>query len=132
MPTLTHQNIANGTAIPSAETILATTPVNNVNPVYTTKIVIRGTVNLLTGATVTAIVLKIYRGAAISGPNLLATLTLTIGAAANGSIPFSIEDTPAWLAAPANGGQYCISLTQTGGTTNGAVNIGDLQVEALP
>lgn len=132
MPTLTHQNIANGTTVPSAETILATTPVNNINPATATKVVLRGTVNLVAGTGTTAIVLKIYRGAAISGPNLLATLTLTLAAAANGSLPFSIEDTVAWLASPANGGQYCISLTQTGGTANGTINLGDLQVEVLP
>ena len=128
---LSHQQVPNAQAVPSAETIAAASPVNlSVGP-FATKIRVSGQVNLLTGATVTAVVLKIYRGAVIAAGQLLKTYTLTIGAAANGSIPFSVEDTVALLS-QAGGGGYSFSLTQTGGTTNGSVNDADLQVDALP
>jgi hypothetical protein len=131
MPTMSHQNIANGLAVPSAESVIATSPVNNVDPVRTVKVVIRATLNMLAGTGTTAIVLRIRQGSTVAG-TVLGTATVTLAAGANGGSPISVEDTPAWLSAPANGGQYSLTVAQTGGSANGTVNVGDLQVEALP
>lgn len=132
MPIMTHQNIPNATAVPSAESVIAATPANNVDPVRTTKVIIRATFNLLAGTATTAVVARIRQGATTGGAIVGAAATVTLAAAANGGGALSVEDTPNWLAAPANGGQYCLTLAQTSGTGNGSINVGDLQVEAVP
>lgn len=129
---MSHQNIPNATAVPSAESVIAASPVNNVNPVTTTKVIIRASVNLLAGTTTTAVVARIRQGNGVGGAIVGAAATVTLAAGNNGGVALSVEDTPNWLAAPANGGQYCLTLAQTAGTANGSVNIGDFQVEAVP
>jgi len=131
MPTMTHQNIAAATPVPSAETVIAASPVTNVNPATTSKIIIRATFNLLAGTGTTAIVARLRQGNGTGGTPL-ATGTITLAAGNNGGGVISVEDSPVWLAAPANGGQYCLTLAQTGGSANGSMNAGDLQVDSLP
>lgn len=132
MPIMTHQNIPNATAVPSAESVIAATPVNNVNPATVQKVIIRATFNLLAGTATTAVVARIRQGNGTGGAIVGAAITITLAAGANGGGAISVEDTVAWLAAPANGGQYCLTLAQTSGTGNGSINAGDLQVEAVP
>jgi hypothetical protein len=132
MPIMTHQNIANGTPVPSAESVIAASPVNNVDPVRTQKVIIRAVFNLLAGTATTAIVARIRQGNGTGGNVVGAAATVTLAAGNNGGGSLAVEDTPAWLAAPANGGQYSLTLAQTGGTGNGSINVGDLQVEAVP
>lgn len=128
MQVVSHQNIAGGTAVPSAETVLAVTPVQSVAAGL--RVLIRGVVNLAAGAGTTAVVLKVRQGATVGGAQVGASYTVTLAAAANGSVPFAVEDASGWLG-QAGGGQYCITLTQTGGTGNGSVNQGDLSVEVI-
>lgn len=132
MAIMSHQNIANATAVPSAESVIASSPVNNVDPVRTQKVIVRATFNMLAGTATTAVVARIRQGNTVGGAIVGAAATVTLAAAANGGGAISVEDTPAWLAAPANGGQYSLTLAQTSGTGNGSINIGDLQVEAVP
>ena len=127
---LSHQNIANGTAVPSAETAIAVSPVNIVTVPAVTKVIIRATVNVLAGTGTTAVVARIRQGNGVGG-NVLATATITLAAGNNGQINLSVEDTAALLAAAA-GGQYSLTLAQTGGSANGSVNAGDLQVDIFP
>lgn len=132
MPLMSHDQVANGTAVPSAETVLIASSVNQVQPGINTKVVISGVVVLTAGTGTTAIVLRVRRGNTVGGALVQATMTDTLAAGNSESIPFSMEDTTAWLAAPANGGQYCLTVTQTGGTANGTCQVGDLRVEVLP
>lgn len=129
---MSHQNIANALAVPSAESVIAASPVNNVDPVRTQKVIIRATFNMLAGTATTAVVARIRQGNGTGGAIVGSAATVTLAAGNNGGGAISVEDTPAWLAAPANGGQYCLTLTQTAGTGNGSINVGDLQVEAVP
>jgi hypothetical protein len=132
MPIMSHQNILTGTPVPSAESVLAASPVNNVNPVTTQKVIIRATFNLTAGVATTAVVARIRQGNGVGGNIVGAAATVTLAAGNNGGGAIAVEDNTNWLAAPANGGQYCLTLAQTSGTGNGAINIGDLQVEAVP
>lgn len=132
MAILTHQNIAAATAVPSAESVIATTPVSNVNPVSTTKVIIRASFNVVAGTGTTAVVARIRQGATTGGTIIGGPVTVTLAATNNGGGAIAVEDTTAWLSAPANGGQYCLTLAQTGGSANGSVNLGDLQVESFP
>jgi hypothetical protein len=132
MPIMSHQNIPNGTPIPSAESVIAVSPSNNINPVSTSKVIIRATLNMLAGAGTTSVVARIRQGNGVGGNVVGAPATVTLAASANGGGALFVEDSINWLAAPANGGQYSLTVAQTGGTANGSVNVGDLQVEAVP
>jgi hypothetical protein len=132
MTIMSHQNIANGTPVPSGESPIAVSPSNNINPVTANKVIIRATCNMLAGAGTTAVVARIRQGNGVGGNVVGAPATITLAAAANGGLALSVEDSINWLAAPANGGQYSFTIAQTGGTGNGSVNAGDLQVEAVP
>jgi hypothetical protein len=132
MPIISHQNIPNAQAVPSAETVAATSPVANVSPVSTQKVIIRCTVTLTAGTATTAIVARIRQGSTTAGAVVGAAATVTLAAGNSGNIAISAEDTNAWLAAPANGGQYSLTLTQTAGTGNGTILTGDMQVDSAP
>ena len=70
-----------------------------------------------TGATVTALVIRIRAGIGLAGA-ILATFTHGIGAAATGSIPFDFYDDAAGGA-----GGYTVTGQQTGGSSNGTANL---------
>lgn len=92
---------------------------------------IEAVINMSPGTSTTAVVAKLYRGAAIAAGNLLATSTVTLAAGNNGTVMMAYSDAGSWLNQPA-GGQYCLSLTQTGGAGNGSVNIGNVTVTETP
>lgn len=129
MQIVSHQNIAAGTAVPSAETVLAATAAG-LTAQPGARVLIQGVVNLLAGAGTTAVVLKIRRGGTTGGAQVGGNFPITLAAAANGGIAFAVEDPVGWLS-QAGGGQYCVTLTQTGGTGNGSVNQGNLNIELI-
>lgn len=88
--------------------------------------VIEGQINLTPGATTTAVVLKLRQGSGVAGTTVK-TLTHTLAAAATGNIAFHIIDT-----APVAGGQYTLTVTQTGGSGAGTVNDAVLMVTGYP
>lgn len=79
---------------------------------------VRGVLSVLTGATVTAIVVTVRQGIGTGGNIVGAARTHTIGAAANAQIPFCEIDPSPTLA----GQQYTVTVTQTGGTGAGTVS----------
>lgn len=81
--------------------------------------IIEGMLNVTPGTSTTAVVVKVRQGSTTAGTQVGTSMTHTLAAAANGSIPFAVED-----AAPvANAGNvYCVTLTQTAGAAAGTVN----------
>lgn len=81
------------------------------------QIAIAGSLNILTGASVTGIVIRIRRGNGVAGTVVGDTPPYTIGAAASVEIPFNATDSPG----PVAGQQYTVTVVQTAGSTNGTV-----------
>lgn len=133
MQTLSHQNIPNGTAVPSAISVIATSPVVLISPASlgpAAKVIIKCTVSLTAGTGTTAVVISIRQGTTTAG-NALCTVTQTQAAGVSENVALSVEDTTAWLES-APGNQYCVTVTQTNGTANGSVMAGDLEVDLAP
>jgi hypothetical protein len=141
--TLAHVVIANATAVPSAESVIASTPIiyGSITPVPTqnvvqpgggtTRIKIVADINMLAGTGTTAVVIKIRQGTTTGGVQVGSSATVTLAAAANGTAHIEVEDDTG-LITQAIGGQYCVTLTQTSGSANGSVNIGKLEVQTVP
>lgn len=91
-------------------------------------LVIRGYLNVTTGATATAAVIRCRRGVGTGGALIGVANTHTIGAAVSGSIPFSFNDlAPATVDTPP---QYTITLSVTGQSGAGTVNDGCIEIWA--
>lgn len=78
---------------------------------------INGSLDITTGASVTAVVIRVRRGSGTGGALVGNAITHTIGAAVSGSLPFDVVDTPGAVA----GQQYTVTAQQTAATTNGSV-----------
>lgn len=112
----------------AAEKVICSTPVDQDHfPGTGGFVVIEGHVALTPGTTTTAVVLKCRRGASTSGGQVGSSLTQTLAAANSGVIAFRFIDT-----APVAGGQYCVSVTQTGGAGAGTVNDAIVMATAFP
>ncbi|SRR6266496_1633491 len=117
MPRTTFNQVTAGVAIVNAvETAALTTAVVS-SSLDGDSICIEGDLNMLTGATTTAVVVRCRRGVGIAGALVGVAETFTIGAAANVSISFQFVDSPGAVANQ----QYTITVQQTGGSTNGNV-----------
>jgi hypothetical protein len=88
---------------------------------------ISGVLNVLAGAGVTALVLRIRQGVGTGGAVVGAAQTLTLAAAASGSFAFSVEDTTGLIE---SGTAYTVTLSQTGATGASTINTFDLEVSA--
>ena len=102
----------------NAETVVA-----NTNP-YTAdgpnrQVTIDAEGEITTGASTTALVVKIRRGTAVTGTQVGATQTITVPTAGN-KVQFGLQvvDTPGEVA----GQQWCVTVQQTGGAANGTVD----------
>lgn len=94
---------------------------------------IKGTINLLAGTTVSAIVIRVRQGVGVAGAivgavgALTGVITHTLAAAASASIEFSVEDTTGLIQA---GTAYTVTVSQTGATAASVPNSFDLEVSA--
>jgi len=111
----------------SAETVVYTTPAVQIGPVgVPNPIDISGSINLTAGTGTTAVVIRCRQGG-LTGPLVGVALTHTLAAAALASISFGFTDTTTFLE-QAGGGQYVITVQQTGGTGAGTSNAIDIKV----
>ena len=118
----------NGSAIPSpaAETAILSTDVA-FSGISTRQIRIRVNLNITEGTTGTAFVVRLRRGSGTGGALVQAALTVTLAAAANAQFSHTFQDAPDNLNASA-GGQYTVTIAETGATVNGTVNAIDIEV----
>lgn len=114
----------------STETAIAVSPaITNALPGGSVKV--SGRLNITAGTGTTAINVKVRQGNGLTGAILgpAAGENHTLAAGASGSIGFDYDDTSG--AYGADGGiQYTVSVTQTGGTGAGTVNIGTINATA--
>lgn len=87
---------------------------------------VEGQVNLTPGATTTAVVVRIRQGSGTAG-TVVKAMTHTLAAAATGNIAFHVADL-----APVAGGQYTLTVQQTGGSAAGTVNDALVAASAYP
>lgn len=106
---LNHAQFPTSGATPTAETVIATSPVLSVGAGQV-KAIVRGVLNVVAGAA-GAMTVRIRQGTTTAGA-LLATAIVTGVSAADACIVFDVEDPSNWLE-QAPGGQYCITF-QTG------------------
>lgn len=108
------------TLVTTAETVIATITAGQIpGPIPPTAptgvpTIIEGVFNILTGATVTAIVVRVRQNS-LTGAVVGNADTHTIGAAANANVPFEKYD-------PTGAGTYVVTVAQTGASGNGTVN----------
>lgn len=97
---------------------MALSPVDS-NPGGTS--VVRGYINISTGAGTSAVVIKVKQGSATTGTLVGTADTVAVSASTAYSIPFC-QVVPAGGTISYPGNQYCVTVTQTGATGNGTVN----------
>lgn len=117
---MTTQSAKTASAVPtanSAETTIVTSDSVTYAAIGSEGVMVSGTLSVLTGATVTAVVVTVRKGVGVAGAIVGAARTHTIGAAANAQIPFSELD-----ASPVSPTQYTVTIAQTGGTSAGTVS----------
>lgn len=134
MPANLHCNAITGptTVTTTTETVAITlTPFNTNNP-GGEGVALNGMINMLAGASVTGINVKVYRAAA-GAPGVVgaavpagatqvgATLLQTIAAAATGSLSLNALD-PSAAALLGTGQQWFATVTQVAATGNGTIN----------
>ena len=118
MTTQTAKTASGVNPVNAAETAIVTSDSVPTNEGITGEgVMVSGVLNVLTGATVTAVVVTVRKGAGVGGAIVGAARTHTIGAAANAQIAYNEVDPT-----PSNPAQYTVTLTQTGGTSNGTVS----------
>ena len=124
MPILTEV-VVSGVSSPAAETAILTTPVIGTAPL--TPVHISGSVDVTEGTTGTAYVLRVRQGNGVAGPVVGQADTAADAAGASGLGGFSFDDLSNYLS-QAGGGQYTLTIAQTGATAPGTVNA-ELTVE---
>lgn len=109
--------VANVNVVNAVETVAQNSPA--VSLTYDGDSVnVSGTVDITTGATTTAVVIRCRRGNGITGTVVGTSETDTLGAAVSAPISFDFLDNPGAVA----GQVYSITVQQTGGSSNGTVN----------
>jgi hypothetical protein len=115
------------TLVTTAETAAVTTPVLPVTPPGGGQgLVIRGNLNVTTGASTTAIVIKVRQGSGTGGTQIGNTQTVTAAAAASYDLAFEVIDS-----SPVPSSQYTVTVTQTAATGNGAVNQSEIETDLV-
>jgi len=125
---LTQDN-AQAVASPAAETIILTsTAVSAGGPGSSTKPVRIGvTINITAGTGATAVVVRCRQGSLVTGTLVNAALTITLAAGNSAQFHLVFRDTSGYLT-QAGGGQYTVTVAETGATANGTVNDIDIEV----
>lgn len=110
----------------STETAIASTDVVNagINP-GNRPVVVKAILNITAGAGTTAVVVNCRQGVGTGGTQVGASVTVTLAAGASGSFSVVFRDTSG---VPQGGTAYTITVTQTGGTAAGTVNVADVEV----
>jgi hypothetical protein len=93
------------------------------------KAVINVSAQVTAGSSTSAIVLKVYRGATVTGAPI-GTFTNTIPLASGGP-SFNLNAAISDVLQSATQAQYCFSVTQTGATANGSITAASIQTELL-
>lgn len=112
--TFLYQSAAATALVNAAETaVLTIGPIGTRGP--SDQLEIAGLFSLTTGATTTAVVMRVRRGNGLAGVVVGAPQTTQLGAALPGTPGFQVVDTPGDV-----GDQfYTVTAQQTGGTSNG-------------
>lgn len=110
----------------AAETAILTAPAYPVNNPGGQGVSIDGMVDITTGASTTAVVLRVRRDS-VTG-TIVGAVTHTLAAAALGAIPFDFLDTVA--TALVGSPVYVLTAQQTGGTANGTATVATMNVES--
>lgn len=115
------------TLVTTAETVVgvATNLPTSGDDVAQNGVRISGVLNVTAGTGTTAVVVKVRRTNAVTGTQVGTSLTVTLAAAAVANIPFDVVDGP-----PGTLDDYCVTVTQTGATGNGTVNVASITVES--
>ena len=115
-------------AATNAETAVFTTPVLPSQGQGLAAVSISGYVNITAGTGTTAVVVRVRQGSGVTGTIVSALAASdSLAAGAVESIPFGVTDTSTYLES-GTGGQYTITVQQTGGTGNGTTNAIDIEV----
>jgi hypothetical protein len=88
------------------------------------ELTISGVINITTGTSTTAVVVRVRRGVGVSGALVGETESQTIAAGASGNISYEVTDFPGAVA----GQQYTASVVQTAATANGTINNASITV----
>lgn len=124
---------ANETALISTPVLQAALPGAFGEPVVAPQPVkIKGTINILAGTGVTALVFRVRQGVGIAGAvvasgALTGVMTHTLAAGNSASVEFAVEDTTGLIQA---GTAYTVTVAQTGATAASTPNSFDLEVTA--
>jgi hypothetical protein len=123
---------------PAAETVIYTTPVMFSNPqqlegeaqqaLGPLPVRIMANLSVTEGTSGTAFVVRCRQGTTVAGTQVGPAYNVTNAAGATNDSTCPFEDSSGWLA-QAGGGQYSITVTQTGATAAGSVAVCDVQVE---
>lgn len=123
----------------SAETAIATSDVVSWGAGTVAEgLIVRGVLNITTGASTTAVVVKVRKGSGVGGATIgpAAGTPHTLAAGASANIPFEVLDpAPTPVTVPAGGAQtipqafYTVTVAQTAGTVAGTVNYGTIGIE---
>jgi hypothetical protein len=117
--TVLAENSASGVGSPAAETaILVTDAVNAQTGAQT---VVKVYMNVTAGTGATALVVRCRQGNGTTGTQVGPAFTYTLAAGNTASIGLCFRDPSGWLEQE-GGGQYTITVAETGATANGTVN----------
>lgn len=111
----------------AAETAVFTTPVLGPLGAGSAAISISGYINLTAGTGTTQVAVRVRQGAGTGGVQIGPSNFDTLAAGNTEAIPFGATDVTNYLEG-LNGGQYTITVQQTGGTANGTANSIDVEV----
>lgn len=115
--------IADTAVVTTAETAAITSdPVNQA--VDGEPITIRGSLSYLTGASTTAVTVRIREGSGLTGSLVGETLPYTVGAAVSTQIPYEFTYSPSGVA----GQRWTASIQATAATANGTIQAAAMTV----
>lgn len=123
---LLAQVSAAGVSSPAAETAVLTTPVISAAVGVTPHI--SGAIDVTEGTGGTAYVIRIRQGNGLGGTIVGQAETDTIAAAASGPAEFAFDDATNWLD-QAGGGQYTLTVAETGASSPGNIITVEMSVE---
>lgn len=85
---------------------------------------IEGDVSVTTGASTTAVTVRVRRGNGVAGAIVGEAQPETLGAAVSATIPFQFPDQPGAV----SGQQYTVTVAQTAASGNGTINSSSITI----
>lgn len=120
---------AAGVSSPAAETAILVTPNIAIGSAQlSVPVRISGSIDVTEGTGGTAYVVRCRQGNGVAGAIVGQALTDSLAAASSEVAGFSFEDSSGYLA-QAGGGQYTLTVAETGATVAGTVVAVEMQVE---